>query len=75
MSKEGVRPDLKKLQVIRDWKRLVTIKGIKSFLSLANFHWKFINMISIGGETTFEGYFKRSYLLNGKKSNKGHLRI
>jgi len=42
LLKEGVRPNHKKLQTIRDWKRLAAIKGIKSFLSLANFYWKFI---------------------------------
>jgi hypothetical protein len=28
LSREGVRLDPKKLQVVRDWKRLVMVKGI-----------------------------------------------
>jgi hypothetical protein len=28
LSKEGAKPNLKKLQAIRYWKRLITIKGI-----------------------------------------------
>jgi flagellar biosynthesis protein FlhB len=27
LAKEGVRPDLKKLQPIRNWKRLIMVKG------------------------------------------------
>jgi len=42
LSQEGVRLDLKKLEDIKDWKRPITIKGIRSFLSLANFYMKFI---------------------------------
>jgi hypothetical protein len=42
LSQEGVRLDPKKLQGIRDWKRLIMVKGIQSFLGLANFYRKFI---------------------------------
>jgi len=42
LLKEGVMPNFKKLQAIRDWKRLVRIIGIKSFLSLNKLYWKFI---------------------------------
>jgi hypothetical protein len=37
-----VKPNLKKLQAIRYWKRLITFKGIGSFLDMANFYQKFI---------------------------------
>jgi hypothetical protein len=43
---EGVRPNPRKLQAIKDWKRLVTIKRIGSFLGLANCYWKFIKGFS-----------------------------
>jgi hypothetical protein len=42
LSQEGVRLDPKKLENIKDWKRPITVKGIQSFLSLANFYMKFI---------------------------------
>ncbi len=46
LSGEGVRPNLKKLEAIKDWKRLITIKGIRSFLGLVNFYRKFIKGFS-----------------------------
>jgi hypothetical protein len=45
LSREGLRPDPKKLETIRDWKSLVTIKGMRSFLGLVNFYQKFIKKI------------------------------
>jgi len=46
LSWEGVKPDPKKLETIQNYKRLIIIKGIRSFLSLANFYWKFIKDFS-----------------------------
>jgi hypothetical protein len=46
LLREGVRPNPRKLQAIRDWKRLVTIKRIGSFLGMANCCWKFIKGFS-----------------------------
>jgi hypothetical protein len=37
-SWEGVRLDPKKLQAIRNYKRSITVKGIQSFLGMANFY-------------------------------------
>jgi len=37
-----VKLDPKMLEDIKDWKRSITIKGIRSFLGLANFYMKFI---------------------------------
>jgi hypothetical protein len=39
---EGVKPNIKKLEAMRNWKRPVTVKGILFFLGMANFYWKFI---------------------------------
>ncbi len=33
LSREGMKHDLTKLQAIKDWKRLVMVKGIKFFLT------------------------------------------
>lgn len=46
LSWEGVKPDPKKLETIQNYKRLIIIKGIRSFLSIANFYWKFIKDFS-----------------------------
>ncbi len=43
---EGVGPDTKKLETIKDWKRPVTVKGIWFFLGLVNFYRKFIKDFS-----------------------------
>ncbi len=50
-------PNFKKLQTIRDWKRLVRIIGIKFFLSLAKL--EVYKMIFVGGETTFKPFQKK----------------
>jgi hypothetical protein len=34
------------LQAIRNYKRSITVKGIQSFLGMANFYWKFIKGFS-----------------------------
>jgi hypothetical protein len=39
---EGVRPDPKKIESIREWQNPVSAKGIKSFIGLTNFYKKFI---------------------------------
>ncbi len=38
LSCEGVKPNLKKLEAIQDWKRLVTVEGIWCFLRVTNFY-------------------------------------
>jgi hypothetical protein len=42
LSQEGVRPDPKKMESIKEWQNLMPAKGVKSFLGLANFYKKFI---------------------------------
>ncbi len=46
LSKEGVKPNVKKLQAIKYWKIPIIIKGIWSFLDLAKFYQKFIKGFS-----------------------------
>jgi hypothetical protein len=46
LSWEGVKLDPKKLQTTQDWKRIIMVKGVRSFLGLANFYWKFIKGFS-----------------------------
>jgi hypothetical protein len=41
-----LKPSLKELQTIQDWKMLIVVKGIWSFLGLTNFYWKFIKGFS-----------------------------
>jgi flagellar biosynthesis protein FlhB len=43
LSQEGVRPDLRKIELIKEWKNLISIKRVWLFLGLANFYRKFIN--------------------------------
>jgi hypothetical protein len=42
LSYEGVRPDPRKIESIKEWQNLSLAKGVKSFLRLAYFYKKFI---------------------------------
>jgi hypothetical protein len=46
LSREGMRLDPKKLEAIWDWKKPIIVKGIWSFLGMANFYQKFIKGFS-----------------------------
>jgi hypothetical protein len=61
-----MRLNLKKLQTIKDWKRLITIQGIQSFLNLANFYQKFIK-IFLQLAKLFLDLFKNICPSNGRK--------
>ncbi len=39
---EGVKPNLKKIESIKEWQSPDLAKGVRSFLGLANFYKKFI---------------------------------
>ena len=42
MTKDGIKPDMKKVKAILEWKRPSTQKGLRSFLGLANYYCRFI---------------------------------
>ena len=42
VSKDGIRTDEKKIQVIKDWPRPVTVTDVRSFLGFTNYYRKFI---------------------------------
>jgi hypothetical protein len=42
LSLKGIRPDLKKVQVIKEWQSSMMMKGVRFFLGLVNFYRKFI---------------------------------
>ena len=42
VSREGVSVDPSKLQAIVDWPVLVNVKGLRGFLGLTGYYWKFI---------------------------------
>jgi hypothetical protein len=42
VSADGVRPDPKKLQAVRDWPTPKTVRDVQSFLGFANFYRRFI---------------------------------
>ncbi len=42
LSQERVKPNLKKIESIKEWQNLVSTKRVRSFLGLANFYMKFI---------------------------------
>lgn len=42
LSLKGIRPNPKKVQVIKEWQSPMTMKGNRSFLGLTNFYKKFI---------------------------------
>lgn len=50
LSQEGMRPNPKKLESIKECQSLISTKGVKSFLGLANFYKKFIKDFSALGK-------------------------
>jgi hypothetical protein len=41
-----VKPNPKKMESIKEWQNLMSAKGVRSFLGLANFYRKFIKNFS-----------------------------
>jgi hypothetical protein len=46
LAGDGIRPDPKKIQAIREWDAPRTQKGVRSFLGFANYYRKFIKNFS-----------------------------
>jgi hypothetical protein len=46
LSEEGMRPNPKKIELIKECQSPISTKGVKSFLGLANFYQKFIKGFS-----------------------------
>jgi hypothetical protein len=42
LPREGVRPDPRKIESIKEWQSLALASGVRSFLGLANVYIKFI---------------------------------
>ena len=42
MIGNGIKPDMKKIKAIQEWKWLSTQKKLRSFLGLANYYRRFI---------------------------------
>jgi hypothetical protein len=46
LSQEGVKPNPKKIESIKEWLNPVSAKGIRSFIGLVNLYKKFIKDFS-----------------------------
>jgi hypothetical protein len=42
ISPTGIQMDPDEIKTVKDWKELVNVKGIQSFLGFANFYQRFI---------------------------------
>lgn len=71
---EGVRPNLRKLEVIKCWQRTIMVKTIKSFLGITNFYKKLIKGFS-HIVCHFIDFLKKNCPLIGKKTNNLFLMI
>ena len=61
VSQKGIRPDLKKTEIIRNLPAPKNVTGVKSFMGVINYFWKFIPNCSILAEPLLS-------LTRGKKS-------
>ena len=42
VSDKGIRPDLSKVELVKEWPTLTNVKDIQAFLGLVNYYQKFI---------------------------------
>ena len=42
VGRDGIKMDQTKVKAILDWPEPKNVKGVRSFLGLANFYWRFI---------------------------------
>ena len=47
VSKEGIRVDLKKIEVVFEWKPLRNVTDVRSFLGLASYYIRFVKGFSM----------------------------
>jgi len=61
-----------KVKAVKEWKTLIKIKEVESFLGFANFYQRFIKNFSYTAKTLNE--LKEKKNTNGKKNIKKHLK-
>ena len=66
----GLRIDLEKIKVIREWEAFKTKKGVRAFLGFANYYRAFINkfVITAAPLTAFTGKHLFLWILKAQKA-------
>jgi hypothetical protein len=66
-----MKPNLKKIQIIKKWKKSTIAKGVRSFLGLVSFYKKIMKDFFDVGQTTFRPPLKIIVIecnMNNKKN-------
>jgi hypothetical protein len=72
VSREGIKMDDSKVKAIREWPTPKTVRGVRSFLGLANFYRRFIEGYAQVARP-LNDLTKRTPHLPGQRLNKQHL--